>query len=216
MAKKRPRKKTRRKTGSDGDPRWTSKLPPAPGELRILQAFVNTADLRAGTDLAGQPRAFAEWLEHWGLAPPGIELTDDDLRKTKELREAVRTLIGCRPGKAPKAAARIDRAGKASPIFARVDAEGRGRLESSAECLDDALARLVAILVASQLEGTWERLRTCAHETCRGAFYDFSKNRSAVWCTVQCGNRKSALAYRWRNIDSVRKVDAVRLWVRGR
>ncbi len=216
MAKNKPRKKARRKTGSDGDPRWTSKLPPAPGQLRILQAFVNTADLRAGTDLAGQPRAFAEWLEHWGLAPPGLELTGDDLKNAKEVREAARTLLGCRPGKAPKAAARLDRAGKASPIFARVDAEGRGHLESPAESLAGALARLVAILVESQREGTWERLKTCAHETCRAAFYDFSKNRSAVWCTVQCGNRKSALAYRWRNIETVRKIDAVRSWARGR
>lgn len=215
MAKKKPRKKARRKTGSDGDPRWTSKLPPAPGEVRILQAFVNTADLRGGTDLAG-PRALAEWLELWGLVPRGLELTGGDLEKVKELREAVRTLIRCRPGGAPNAAARIDRAGQASPIFARVDADGRGRLESPAESLDGALARIVSILVASQLEGTWERLRTCAHETCHAAFYDFSKNRSAVWCTVQCGNRKSALAYRWRNIDSVRKMDAVRSWVRGR
>ncbi len=215
MARKKPRKKARRKTGSDGDSRWTSKLPPAPGELRILQAFVNTADLRGGTDLAG-PRALAEWLEHWGLAPPDLELTDGDLREAKELREAFRTLIRCRPGKAPQAAALIDRAGQASPTYPRVDAESRGRFESPAESLDAALGHLVAILVESQLRGTRERLKTCAHETCRAAFYDFSRNRSAVWCTVQCGNRKSALAYRWRNIDSVRKIDAVRSWVRGR
>ncbi len=215
MAKKKSHKQARRKTGSDGDPRWTSKLPPAPGELRILQAFVNTADLRDGTDLA-TPRALAEWLAHWGLAPPDLELTDDDLRKAKELREAFRTLIRCRPGKAPAAAARIDRAGQASPIHPRVGADSRGRLESPVESLDGALARLVVILVASQLTATWERLKTCAHETCRAAFYDFSRNRSAAWCTVQCGNRKSALAYRWRNIDQVRKIDATRSWVRGR
>jgi len=215
MAKKKPRKKARRKTGADdGDPRWTSKLPPAPGELRILQAFVNTADLRQGTDLAG-PRALAEWLELWGLAA-GLELTSDHLQNGKEVREAMRTLIRCRPGGAPRAAARIDRAGKASPVFARLDAEGRGRFESPAETFDGALARLVSILVGSQLVGTWERLRACADKTCRAAFYDFSKNRSAVWCTVQCGNRASALAYRWRNINSVRKMDAARSWVRGR
>ncbi len=112
--------------------------------------------------------------------------------------------------------ARIDRAGRAAPTFPRVDAQGRGRFESPAETFGGALSRLVSILVGSQLEGTWERLRTCADKTCRTAFYDFSKNCSAVWCTVQCGNRASALAYRWRNIDSVRKIDAVRSWVRGK
>ena len=63
MAKRKTRGKGRRKTGSDGDPRWTSELPPAPEELRILQAFLNTVDLRGGTDFAG-PEALAEWLEH--------------------------------------------------------------------------------------------------------------------------------------------------------
>ena len=36
MAKRRP-------PGSD-DPRWTSDVAPAPGELKIVQAFVNTVD----------------------------------------------------------------------------------------------------------------------------------------------------------------------------
>ena len=54
-AKPMPRRKSAK---SDPDPRWTSKLPPAPGDLRLVQAFVNTADLRAGTDFDG-PAALA-------------------------------------------------------------------------------------------------------------------------------------------------------------
>lgn len=57
--RKSPRGKPRRKSPqSDPDPRWTSELAPAPGDLRIVQSFVNTADLALGTDLAG-PEALA-------------------------------------------------------------------------------------------------------------------------------------------------------------
>ena len=48
-------------------PPWMSGLEPAPGELRILQAFVSTADLRSGADELASPRALGEWLVRWGL-----------------------------------------------------------------------------------------------------------------------------------------------------
>lgn len=206
MAPRKPRKKTRRKTGSDGDPRWTSELAPAPGELRILQAFLNTADLAAGRDLA-VPKDLTGWLELWGLAPAGLAVTAEEVERAREVREAMRTMVRCEPGKAPKAAARVDAAAQAAPLFARVDPESRGRLEQGADSVDGALARLCGILVLAQADGTWERLKICAAETCRAAFYDFSRNRSAVWCTTRCGGRKSGLAYRWRNIDEIRQRD---------
>ncbi len=201
-----PRRKRKRKTGSDGDPRWTSELPPAPGDLRILQAFLNTVDFRRETDFAG-PEALAGWLEHWGLAPAGLAVTAEEVARAREVREAMRTMARCAPGKAPQAAARVDTAAKAAPVAARVPGEGRGRFEPWAESVDGALAALCAILVLSQADGSWERLKVCAGETCRAAFYDFSKNRSAVWCSTRCSNRKSSLTYRRRNLDQIRIRD---------
>jgi predicted RNA-binding Zn ribbon-like protein len=47
--------------------------------------------------------------------------------------------------------------------------------------------------------GTWDRLKACRQETCRWAFYDNTKNRSGVWCTMEvCGNRAKARSYRER------------------
>lgn len=35
---------------------------PAPGDFGIVQAFVNTEDLRKGTDRLRSPRDLADWL----------------------------------------------------------------------------------------------------------------------------------------------------------
>ncbi len=66
-----------KKKRTDNDPRWTSKLKPAPGDLRLLQAFLNTA----GREL-DNPQALADWLELWGLVSPGIQLDQSDLERT--------------------------------------------------------------------------------------------------------------------------------------
>jgi predicted RNA-binding Zn ribbon-like protein len=42
------------------------------------------------------------------------------------------------------------------------------------------------------------RLSVCADETCDGVVVDFSRNRSRRFCSVACGNRVAAAAYRAR------------------
>ncbi|HKC76276.1 MAG TPA: CGNR zinc finger domain-containing protein [Chloroflexota bacterium] len=47
------------------------------------------------------------------------------------------------------------------------------------------------------------RLKICRNETCRWAFYDYSKNRSGAWCTMAvCGSRSKARTYRQRRRQS--------------
>jgi len=56
--------------------------------------------------------------------------------------------------------------------------------------ITDALFQLLLIVRAAQGDGTWPRLRVCANDTCRWAFYDRSKNRQGHWCDMAvCGNR---------------------------
>jgi predicted RNA-binding Zn ribbon-like protein len=48
-------------------------------------------------------------------------------------------------------------------------------------------------------DGSWSRLKCCRNHDCRWSFYDYSKNRSATWCSMQiCGNRTKTRAYRQR------------------
>ena len=68
---------------------WTSNLRPAPGDLRIVQAFVNTLGREKKTDEFASPQAFADWLARWRLADASMLLTPADLERKREVREAL-------------------------------------------------------------------------------------------------------------------------------
>ncbi len=54
--------------------------------------------------------------------------------------------------------------------------------------VDGALGRVLAVVYAAMQDGTFGRLKACRNHDCRWAFYDYSKNRSASWCSMQlCG-----------------------------
>ena len=63
-----------------------------------------------------------------------------------------------------------------------------------------ALGRLLGVAYRSMAQGTWWRLKACPAEDCQWAFYDRSRNRSAVWCDMKvCGNRHKVRAFRERH-----------------
>ena len=73
------------------------------------------------------------------------------------------------------------------------------------EDLGGALFELLLIVRAAQEQGTWSRLRVCANDTCRWAFYDRSKNRQGHWCNMAlCGNRLKNRELRARRRDGSR------------
>ena len=52
------------------------------------------------------------------------------------------------------------------------------------------MARLLAAVDRARADGVWERLKVCARDECRWAYYDASRNRSGRWCSMtDCGNR---------------------------
>jgi hypothetical protein len=61
---------TRAESGRDLPP-WPASLPPAPGELRVVQAFVNTRDIEEGTDELDSPAALGAPLD-----PKTVEILD--------------------------------------------------------------------------------------------------------------------------------------------
>src|SRR4029453_9393053 len=53
-----------------------------------------------------------------------------------------------------------------------------------------ALGHVLAAVASAEQEGTWARLKACASDPCRWAFYDASKNRTSRWCSMRtCGSR---------------------------
>lgn len=116
----------KKKSTSDHDPRWTSDLKPAPGDLRVVQAFLNTADPARGRT---SPRVLAECVELWGLVPPGTELSESDLGKAIEVRDALRAVIATQHAKTvdEAAVARLDRAMAHATVRVRYGTGGRVR-----------------------------------------------------------------------------------------
>ena len=56
-----------------------------------------------------------------------------------------------------------------------------------------------SIVYTATVDGTWPRLKACRREICHWLFYDHSRNRSGIWCSMAvCGNRTKTRAYRER------------------
>jgi predicted RNA-binding Zn ribbon-like protein len=66
---------------------------PAPGGLAVVQQFVNTRDIEAGTDQLGDTRALRRWLDEHGLWQKGEAVAESDLPFALEVREALRDLL---------------------------------------------------------------------------------------------------------------------------
>lgn len=178
---------------------------PAPGGLAVVQAFLNSADIEAGTDEFASPSGVAAWLEGRGLLAPGTAVSERDRRHAVAVREALRDVVEARDTghDARAAAAVLERSARRAPLIVRLSGDGDPSLEPRASGIDGAIARILAEASRAAAEGTWRRLKICRNDVCRWSFYDASRNRSGVWCTMSiCGNRVKGRAFRERRRPS--------------
>jgi len=174
---------------------------PAPEPLRLVQAFVNTRDIEAGTDELTDPEALKTWLRRQGL--PGAEEapTPGDLERVVAVREALRALALANNGEPldPRVVEVLNGAAQRARLAVRFDGRGRGELVPVDRGVDGAIARILAAVVRAMTEDTWSRVKACRNHACGWVFYDRSRNRSGTWCTMAvCGNLMKARAYRAR------------------
>jgi predicted RNA-binding Zn ribbon-like protein len=174
----------------------------APEPLRLVQAFVNTLDIENEVDELSGPAALDEILVRIGAAEePLAEVTDDDVRRALELREALRRILLVNNGCPAEPAARrtVERAARNAHLGLRFGELNRARLVAEAPGVDGALGRIVAVAFTAMADGSWERLKACRRDICHWVFYDRSKNRSSHWCSMLvCGNRTKSQRYRRR------------------
>ncbi len=160
----------------------------APEPLRLVQRLVNTVDFERDRD----------WLDEL-LAEEGVHATQAELERARETREAIRELLYANNRQ------RIE--GDPHEILRRAAEQARFTLDLEAPALapdapgvDGLLGRVLAVVYGAMVDGTWARLKACRNHGCRWAFYDYSRNRSASWCSMQlCGNRTKTRAYRRRH-----------------
>ncbi|MCV7298747.1 CGNR zinc finger domain-containing protein [Mycobacterium barrassiae] len=175
---------------------------PAPGPLLRVQALVNTVELPAGPDRLADAADARPWLIDQGLLAPGTALSDADLQQLRDVREALRALLlrngdGPAPTEAELAPLRAVAAGGAAR--AEFDADGAVRLAAAGESVSERLVELLLIVRDAQRDGSWARLKVCANDECRWAFYDRSRNHGGTWCEMStCGNKLKNREFRAR------------------
>ncbi len=173
----------------------------APGDLGLVQAFVNTVDLGDGPEELKDPNTLKAWLVAKGLLDETQPVDDSDVRHAIAVREAMRGVIGGNTGLPPYPVdmATLNEAASASRLRMRFGPDGRPRLEPEVPGVVGAIGRIVATLYAATRDERWSRLKLCGDTTCRWAFYDLSRNHSSRWCDMaSCGNRQKARRFRSR------------------
>lgn len=177
----------------------------APLSLGFVHDLLNTASLGKPRqpDLLESVEAAQAWLDTSlqtlravddDAPPDGIPLDDKALRKLRDFRDELRTVLS---SDSPRSATGLQATAQIAldATGVRIRPRGRG--------VDQIRSYALIRLAAANEQGTGRRLKICANDRCRGAFYDRSKNCSRVWHDVTtCGNLTNVRAYRARKAGS--------------
>jgi predicted RNA-binding Zn ribbon-like protein len=174
---------------------------PAPGELALVQAFINShydLEFNHGADLLGSAAAAERWLARHALR---ASVAARDLERLRTIREGLRQLArgngeGADLALDERAFASINDSVRGAAVEIRLTPEGPRFLPAAAGQLDGAVGLLLAITAQSIVDGSWQRLKICPGENCGWAFYDHSRNGTGRWCSMAvCGGRAKARAH---------------------
>ena len=139
----------------------------------LLVGFLNTLDVDEGTDVLDDPAAFDAWCEQNGVSA-------GDRSEAKSVRDALRSFLDGGTPALPSLELETTCGDRGVALRARTAAEAA-----------------VASSVVLSIQGSMGRVKLCAADDCRWAFYDRSKNGSRTWCSMGvCGNRQKARTYR--------------------
>jgi len=180
---------------------WSEVVKAAPGPLALVQAFLNTDDGIRRLDEIGSPEALTGWLRHRKLVGAGFTATAEDVQRTHEVREALRTVIRAHHlGRLPEEAAlRLNRETETGAIRVLFAPDGATRFEGASDGVASALAQILAAFALGQEAGLLTRFKICDNPRCGRAYYDRSRNGRGRWCSMEiCGNRAKANTRRRR------------------
>ena len=160
------------------------------------------------------PADAAVWFLEQELVHPdaGIRIHDDELARIRRVRSALREVVDAVvEGRKPEPDA-------VHLVNATLEMRRPTRLELDGSALrighrhadtpvDDALALIAEAIIEELATGRPERMRVCANDRCRWAFYDSSPTGRRRWCDMRsCGNQAKAARYRAR-LKEESKVD---------
>jgi predicted RNA-binding Zn ribbon-like protein len=175
--------------------------------LNTLHPGHDRTDAQHQTDEhLAQPVDAAIWFLEHGLVHPeaGVRIGDAELGRIKRVRTALREVVdavveGRRPD--PDAVHLVNATLEARrPTHLELDGSALRIGHRHAEApVDDALAVIAEAIIEELAAGRPERLRICANDRCRWAFFDSSPTGRRRWCDMRsCGNQAKAARYRAR------------------
>ncbi|MEV0735906.1 CGNR zinc finger domain-containing protein [Streptomyces sp. NPDC050549] len=161
---------------------------PAPGELALIEALVNTLDIESGTDALDTEDGRARFA-----------LAEGEVPHARELRESLRaTLLAHAGHPAHRASTPLGELLARAPLLVAIDAHDGSAHLTPVEA-QPLLSRVAAAIAQAVLAGTWPRLKACEAPTCHWAYYDRSPAGRGRWCSMAvCGARAKMRTYRAR------------------
>jgi predicted RNA-binding Zn ribbon-like protein len=162
-----------------------------PAAARLLRDFVNTREPQLDTDSLATANHLRDWFAARHLLAPGARLGADDLPRARAVREGLRTILLGHAGHSSDPAALEAYTVTLAELPVRLEyINGRHRLVTA---LDEpaayAFVELLEAIQQCEKDHTWHRLKVCARDSCRWAFYDASRNQTRRWCSMAgCGN----------------------------
>jgi hypothetical protein len=173
-----------------------------PAPAAALVDLLNSRPYAGMADKLDDPESAAQVLRPFGQdgAAPSPERLD--------LVRAVRSdLLALVEPDDPAAAERgwAGFSGRVASVTFRHDFSTSGEVELQQVTGDPVVGRITRAVATLVEAGTWSRLRMCANDICREAFYDTTRSRTRRWHSYEiCGNRTNVAAYRARHSGAAR------------
>ena len=164
---------------------------PVPPAVELVRDFVNTREPQLAADDLTTPGALRDWCAARGLVSATTNLGAPDLHRALAVREGLRAVLLGHAGHEAEggAVARLNQVFAELPVTAEFSVSGYRLVPAAAGPLAEIVAALGDAIRQASQDQTWQRLKVCARDTCRWAFYDASKNHSRRWCSMSgCGN----------------------------
>jgi predicted RNA-binding Zn ribbon-like protein len=171
-------------------------------------AVVDTVLDFANSHAGGRPEQFADapglrqWLTAIGFADDAV--TEADAVFARELRDALQQLLLAHAGDdnasseaVAKAERYLERVAMRYPL-APIISEHDVTLRPTQPGLAGAIGSLLAGVATLAQAGVWTRVKACRNPICHEAFFDRSRNASAVYHGPGCASMVSMRAYRER------------------
>ena len=156
----------------------------------------------APEDLLSSPMLLREWVAAAGLVDSPPVVSEAELARALEVREAVyRLALASVTGgrRSQNDVDVINAAAAAAPVTVVLTQTGVRR-EGTADAIVAALARAVVVLLGGPDAA---RIRECEDLPCTRLFVDASRAGSRRWCEMSgCGNRTKAAGFRARHSAS--------------